>query len=159
MNNSDCIQFPGVVQFFLEIPIYKTFNITKSNEYNVFEIQYTTIKLDTHCLTCNKLSVFHRVETAKLPNESLIFQAIKDKTTKQLDGALGDYNYRTSKKYFDVIFSCARDCGQDLRFCFQVNKEQLEKIGQYPSLADLHISKIQKYRRLLGKQYNRPLAK
>ncbi len=49
-------------------------------------------------------------------------------------------------------FSCQRERSHSVVFIFWRTKEELIKIGQYPSLADLDEPKIRGYRKILGQE-------
>jgi hypothetical protein len=53
-------------------------------------------------------------------------------------------------RVFQVRFNCTRNPEHSLYFLFRVHGWTITKIGQSPSLADLHLGKTKKYRKILG---------
>lgn len=60
---------------------------------------------------------------------------------------------------FTLQFHCAREPKHVLRFIFRFHNGTLTKIGQYPSLADLATSEIEKYRKILENNDYREFSK
>jgi hypothetical protein len=54
---------------------------------------------------------------------------------------------------------CSRDRGHKILFIFRAHQGVLQKIGQYPSLADLATPDLDKYRVVLGKERFRELTR
>ena len=52
-----------------------------------------------------------------------------------------------------IRFGCSRNKGHEATFVVKVGEDFICKIGQYPSLADLQLEELKKYRKVLGSQY------
>ena len=71
-----------------------------------------------------------------------------------------DPDYMYNQGISEVQFRCKRH--DDPLFIFiryDRNQDFVEKVGQYPSVADIHIAQIKKYRRVLGESYIRDFTK
>ncbi|WP_124618052.1 short-chain dehydrogenase [Burkholderia sp. Bp9143] len=127
---------PTPQAFCLSVPLYKKFEFDKDASNPFFGIEHYKGTLDCYCEGCGRHSVFHRM----------------DKT---------DYReHHHGKNYlFNLSFGCSRDFSHQLVFIFRSHQGVLEKIGQYPSMADLDTPDLQKYRALLGKDRYRELTR
>ena len=67
------------------------------------------------------------------------------------------FNSYLNKRYV-LTYRCTRDKGHAILFDLIVTDDKIIKIGQYPSVADLVIPEIAKYKSVLGTQY-RELSK
>lgn len=65
----------------------------------------------------------------------------------------------THTRSFEVRFFCPHDNSHKIRFVFNIFQEKIEKIGQFPTIADLHEYKIRQYKPLLGNERYKELAK
>lgn len=138
-NNSQDSQFeplPSPEQFCLAVPLYEKFSFNDDDARPFSALEHFNGPLDTYCHGCGRHSVFNR---------------------------LGEPKYREHHHHhnymFVLWFSCSRDQSHRSCFVFLSNKGVLQKIGQYPSLADLGIPDLQKYRMALGQESFRDLAR
>lgn len=128
---------PKIQELFTVTPLYESFRIGSWNYDRVFEIETYTGTFDIYCVECGKGSVYKAVL-----NTSRWF---KDENEKQ--------QYALSNRVFQKDGHCTRN-GEHKFYCtIRVKENQLTKIGQYPSLADLAESEIKKYRKPLGEQF------
>ncbi len=58
-----------------------------------------------------------------------------------------------------LSFTCTRQWQHKLLFVFRAHEGEVEKIGQHPSLGDLAVPDIQKYRPVLGDKRYRELVR
>ncbi len=58
-----------------------------------------------------------------------------------------------------VRLRCTRDASHLLTFFFRVHQKVISKVGQTPSLADLHSADVAKYRKVLGDDRYREFTK
>lgn len=76
---------------------------------------------------------------------------------------MGEPKYREhhhSHNYIFLLwFSCSRDQNHQACFIFHSHQGILQKIGQHPSLADLAVPNLQKYRSVLGDEGFRELTR
>jgi hypothetical protein len=132
------------IKLFLEIPLYKVFSTSIStsiwDDGDTFSVQHVENfqgMIDTFCMTCKKHSTFRRVDTEQ-----------------------EDYDRNNhSDNVFCVPFVCTRDDSHDMYFYFRKHNGTIQKIGQYPSLADLNSGDIGKYRRMLDEEKYKEFSK
>lgn len=75
----------------------------------------------------------------------------------------GSYSYPNESRedhVYAITFVCSRDKEHErLFFVVKVKDNQIGKIGQYPSLADLHLPDVQKYRKVLTDEKHREFVR
>jgi len=135
MENKEPEQLPDMVDFCLNVPLYKTFYFDKDyklHQEKLHEIFYFADgHLDCFCRECNKESVFHVQENMSYDQHFIV-------------------RYQNSE--FQHVFTCTRNKNHKLFFLFLFHDWSITKIGQHPSLADLASVEIQKYRKVLGNE-------
>ena len=141
MSNADSeedenAKMPSPQDFCLREPLYRTFTFDNARSNPFFGLEHFKGSLDCYCEECGRHSVFNRLDEAKYAERSHF------------------NNY-----VFSLWFSCSRDSQHQLLFVFRAHKSVLEKIGQYPSIADLATPDLQKYRPLLGDERYRELTR
>lgn len=127
---------PSPLEFLLETPLYKKYQLGKEHEGWVNSIKFISGPLDAYCIYCDDRSLFHKVES-----EVIIQQSI------------------AGKGFFDVRLNCARVSSHYYYFTVRVYNYTVQKIGQYPSVADISIPQMVKYRGLLGSERYREFTK
>lgn len=131
-NNPPKQTLPSPEEFFLSIPLYKAFALEGQS---FFALEYFKGTIDCYCEGCGRHSVF---------------------TCKQNSYQNSD----TTRNYvFVQWFTCSRVGQHKVFFIFWVHEGLLQKIGQYPSLADLATPDLQKYRKALGNERYRELTR
>jgi hypothetical protein len=122
---------PSAIEFCLAVPLYRKYQLPSTREAAHFLI-LNDQTLDCYCSDCKQHSVFQRVG-------------------RPAPGAL---NGESPTPPFSVNFACSRNPKHHLlRFFFLVDDDQIQKIGQSPSLADLGRPDLDKYRNLLKADY------
>lgn len=128
-------KMPSIETFLLKTPLYKSFYID-----SIEEIKDYYKPLDSFCIGCNKTSVFKGY-------------------AKKIGTDNGPTSHRPQpppppiEEYFTLEFFCQRVHGHKLKFFIYYSVNEVQKIGQYPSLADLDQNAIKKYRKVLGNKY------
>ena len=71
-----------------------------------------------------------------------------------------DRRFSSWRGIYEFRFDCLR-YGDPLCIFVVVNEDKgyIEKVGQYPSVADIHIGQVKKYRKVLGEVYVRDFTK
>lgn len=105
--------------------------------------------VDCFCKDCGLDSVFRRVSLSEEYHNNM--HDIQ-KTRQCLEHTATEGTLRRWRATFTVSFFCGRNERHRLIFLFRVQDDQLTKIGQFPSLADLAISEMQEYRKALEQQ-------
>ncbi|WNC94382.1 hypothetical protein RI103_34995 [Paraburkholderia sp. FT54] len=130
------VDLPSAEDFCLSVPIYETFPFDKDQTTPFFAIEHYSGTLDCFCEGCGRHTVFNRIGKA-------------------------DYReHHHSQNYiFSLWFVCSRNNAHRSMFFFRSHQGVLQKIGQYPSMADLDTPDLQKYRTVLGKERFRELTR
>jgi len=65
-----------------------------------------------------------------------------------------DFHFEPNVSTEQILFVCQR-YGDEffVHIHYDVNEGYIEKVGQYPSIADIHIAQIKQYSKVLNKQY------
>ncbi|MBD1880414.1 MULTISPECIES: short-chain dehydrogenase [unclassified Coleofasciculus] len=127
--------FPSSLEFFFRVPLYKTFDITGENWPKVLDVEFFRETLDAYCIECKKDSTF--------------IHDFEKRTTEYKK------TYAFSERIFCNVYKCSRNASHRIDFCFKVYNEKIQKFGQAPSIADLTLNKIGKYKKILStKKYN-----
>ncbi len=128
-------EFPPPPDFCLTVPLYKSFIYDKNKSDPFWALEYFKGTLDCYCEGCGRHSVF-------------------SSDVKNYHAHPVNNNY-----VFLIKLTCSRDENHQLIFIFRSHQGLLAKIGQYPSIADLAIPDLQKYRVVLGEERYRELTR
>jgi len=129
-------QLPSPQDFCLKVPLYEAFRFNKDESNPFFGLEHFKDSLDCYCHGCGRHTVFNR---------------------------MGEPQYREhhhrSNYIFVLCFTCSRDKSHQACFVFHSHQGIIQKIGQFPSLADLVIPDLQKYRSILGDESFKELTR
>jgi hypothetical protein len=127
---------PSPNDFCLTVPLYEQFRFNNDKDSPFFELEHYKGVLDCFCHGCERHSVFNRF--GELP-----------------------YKPHSHKIHhlFVLWFACSRETAHKIYFVFRSHKGILQKIGQFPSIADLASPDLQKYRPVLGDEGLRELTR
>jgi hypothetical protein len=119
-------------QFIFEEPLYK--KVKLSENPHILNDLKSLIKIDG-------FNTFKGVES-----------------TFRLDNHLSLYDFNVSTE--QIAFNCQRyGNGFYVQIHYDKYKDYIEKVGQYPSLADIQIAQIKQYSKVLDKQYMKDFTK
>ncbi len=124
-------KFPTPQEFMLLVPLYNEYHISEPVKKAAAELRYFEGTLDCFCVECGNVSVFSYKSDAKRNPYSM---------------------YEVPDGIFGMSFDCTRNGMHKLLFIFQVKNQQISKIGQTPSLADIQHYNIKRYSKSLGKE-------
>lgn len=134
-NSNQFPDLPSAKEFCLSVPLYEPFAYDNEKNNPFFALEQFEGTLDFHCPECGQHSVF----TAR------------------------KNNYATNSHYTNYIFSlqfyCSRDKAHQALFVFRAHRGILLKMGQIPSLADLALPDLRKYRPVLGEERFKELTR
>lgn len=161
---------PTPSEYFLETALYQPLPLDSTESVVALaHIQFATGPLDAVCVDCGRQSVFQSSMTLPEIGPGLVtaepaanvdellaakqawLPATDDDSSSLSKQAVVTYLRRP--KYFTSIFRCSRNAAHELLFVTRVSVDHFEKIGQRPSLADLHLAELTKYRKFLGSRY------
>lgn len=115
--------------------------------------EYTGNSIDCYCIHCETNRVFE-FSNSEVHEETGIMSIMLDDI-----GGRGRkpkkeevFNSYLNKRYV-LTYRCTRNRQHTLLFDLIVTENQIIKIGQFPSVADLVIPEIAKYKSVLGSQY------
>jgi hypothetical protein len=114
-------------KFHFQMPLYKEFDL--SDEQVADKIQNNLnneAPIDIYCVGCKKETVFHRAD----------------------DNFYG--SREESEDVFEILYYCTREAKHKYRVFYIKDGHNFKKIGQNPSVADLQIPQVKKYRKILG---------
>ena len=129
--------FPSPADFYLKLPLYEPVTVLEGQERDGWLVQYFKESIDSYCPECGAHSVF--------------------RTTRS--GARFDVDDWVQDHLFDVNLECSRNREHHLYFIFKLANRELQKIGQYPSIATLNLFDAKKYSRALEKAYFQEFTK
>lgn len=136
MTNSKEISFPSTGQFLFGSGMYVTYSITVQQAIELFKADW---RIDGHCHRCHQASVFRG-------NSSF---------TRRDEMELSE----TSMFSRTITAVCQRDENHSIWFAVLLNKRIVQKIGQFPSPADIAIDEARPYRKILGPQDSREFSR
>lgn len=125
---------PTPQEFCLTVPLYRKFELMEGSS-QVATLKYFEGTLDCYCIECGRESVF-KSTMVRLPT-------------------LGGSRSVTQPAFnyiFSLEFKCTRNENHKIYFIFRAYSKRLEKIGQFPSIADLAMPELKNYRKILGNE-------
>ena len=156
--------FPTPEEWLLTVPPYQKYSI--DDEYfleneikldKLMDLQYLSLSLDIYCPDCEKqttISTEYIPASFKSPDGKTI-----NATSKEILRTEIGSKYLASNRIFSIDARCSRNRDHFMTFTFMVKDGYIFKIGQYPSLADIQLGDLQKYRRLIKGETGRELTK
>ncbi|ACT51443.1 hypothetical protein [Methylovorus glucosotrophus] len=124
-------------EFLLNSPLYHQLNVDDSNIDKAWNIKFYNGSIDIFCLECQKDSVFTR-------------------KPRQISYGYEKWN---SDSEYALHFNCTRVFSHEIVFYIKTTENTIQKIGQYPSIADLALQDIKKYQKLMSKSYYQDLSR
>lgn len=122
---------PTKKEFCIDFPLYEQFTFAEGQDHEGWNVFFSPDAIDTYCPECNAHSIFHQHITGDIP--------------RHIDAWVG------SKRYA-VTLKCSRSAHHKLFFLFDVEGRTVQKIGQYPSLADLNTFDVRQYSAVLPRE-------
>lgn len=161
---------PTPEKFFKSTPLYQSFSFNDEEVFKVAKIIYFSGTLDSYCIDCEREATFNR--TIELPTK-FDFEKWKKLNVISVSSPI-TYPILEPATY-EITLQCTRNNTHFQQFIILVHRKRIimddkerkkigyvntfQKIGQYPSLADIHIPGIKKYAPILGKERFRELSK
>lgn len=140
------MKLPVLDKLFLETPLYEAFDISHTDGEYIFDLLYFLEKIDSYCPFCDKSSTFKGInalpQTGPYRIESYSQYAFYDV----------DIFPAWINRIHQINLVCTRDESHLMQFSFYLTEDQLIKIGQYPSIADISMPDLRKYREVLSKE-------
>jgi hypothetical protein len=144
-NGNRVITIPTPEEFLNKISLYKEFDFSNVGNNELRRMIDFRGPVDLFCVECNKMSTFKR----ELP------PGVKFGTTEIMFAQVPNENVPvTIPERFEISLVCSRNSLHKVLFLFFCRSKQIQKIGQYPSFADLGKNNSLRYRSILGNFYN-----
>jgi len=132
MSETSVDPLPAPAEFFLRVPLYKEYAVAEESALTLLQMEFFSGRMDAYCPQCKADSIFVAVQkNVQQPRQELFT----------------GYNH-----FFWVQLTCSRDQSHQLTYIFRVWGGTVQKIGQFPSLADLSLHDIKKYSAVLGEE-------
>ncbi|ARC74984.1 MULTISPECIES: hypothetical protein [Bacillus subtilis group] len=128
----------------LQLGLYQPFIINEENadQFEAYMRDPKKIQFDSYCIECKKESTFKfHSQRGVLPAPPPAYVL-----TNFLDRIKSD-------DPITLLFQCQRNGGHLFYLTLLIRGNKVTKIGQYPSLADLQLHKIDRYRKILKDDY------
>ena len=110
--------------------------------------QLRELPIDGYCPYCHKLSTFTSTERDAVAKARLANTLSSAVIGNGNSSRVHDLLYHKDK----LMITCARSESHSVLFVFRLEKMQLQKIGQFPSLADIAIDEGKTYRTVLTRE-------
>lgn len=115
--------------------------------------EYTGNTIDCYCPHCGTNRVFEFFDS-EVHEETGIMAVMLDDVGSRARKPKKEEIFRSYlNKRYALTYRCARDRQHTILFDVIVTDDKVIKIGQFPSVADLVIPEIAKYKSILGVQY------
>lgn len=134
-------KLPTPEDFLMKVPLYERFRIDASCVQKLYDLQFFESNIDWYCIGCRRPSIFEGKNKER-------YSVIQFGPAAQLPDRL-----------FGVSIICQRDRTHNMYFLFKVVDQEIIKIGQYPSLADIYSAEIGRYRKILGDEKYREFSR
>ncbi|MBC3386972.1 short-chain dehydrogenase [Pseudomonas sp. SWRI179] len=122
---------PTKKEFCIAYPLYKEFTFAEEHDQEGWNVFFSQEPIDTYCPECNAHSIFHQHNNGNTPH--------------YIDAWAGSRRY-------SVLLRCSRNSAHHLFFLFDIEGRTVQKIGQYPSLADLNTYDVRQYSTVLSRE-------
>jgi hypothetical protein len=139
MTNEGQRTIPLPPEFLLEVPLYKSFPFdpTGDDYKSVGMLKYFTGNIDCYCIGCRKESVFQALRQSNY--DAFMAEVVSEERAEL-----------TADHIISIELFCTRNTTHRLHYIFRIENNNITKIGQSPSMADLSSIELQKYRKILS---------
>ncbi|MBV5278916.1 MAG: hypothetical protein J0647_07785 [Campylobacteraceae bacterium] len=170
------ITLPTPEEFFLKKGLYEPISLGEEHNVEVLmqilQLEFFDGAIRTYCLDCKQESIF-RTDLIKRKNVTSfttphVYEHLGTKSTailytpKEVYDAIA-YTYKSSygfkNRTFTLEFYCTHNHSHRIFFTFNITDGFIQKIGQYPSVANSLEEEIKVYKRELGKDKGEEFSK
>ncbi|WP_024834015.1 hypothetical protein [Ruminiclostridium josui] len=144
---------PSPEEFYLQVPLYRTYQVNEVDLNEVCNIIFYTGTLDMYCSGCKNIGTFKSLVKSTVAYANYINAKSSTGSLSSFSKVDSEFETLNKTRYYRVSFSCTRECGQLVDFYIQIYNDKLSKVGQYPSLYDLNKSSIRQYEKILSPNY------
>lgn len=125
--------FTTIEEFLLRAPLYAIFGLNAECwDKAARDLFVSHFKIDGHCPSCGRDTTYQATDSVFGPGvpPKLQYQQVKDEV-------------------FEIQIECARVTSHVLTFYILKMGDTLQKVGQWPSLADIALDELKEYKALL----------
>jgi len=132
--------YPSSQGFLIDVPLYEVVTYEDADLDLGRQLVYFDENFDSYCPECNSHSIFERNwgQSKHISYDSAVW---------------------VDRGVFSIEIKCTRDRKHKQLFLFKAVGQSLQKIGQFPSIAELNLFDVKKYSKVLKKKYFRELTK
>lgn len=163
-------------KFLVQAGLYDKVKITSDDFGDLINLLSGKQKIDLYCSKCKEKRTFcAKSKTVKMQKKETalrvnVFDTFGDKAEKdafekslkaqQERELLEKYNQFLVDNAFTVLeYTCSREESHHLTFVLLIEGDTIQKIGQYPSYADIDLPQADIYRKELGRNYYNELKR
>lgn len=152
-------QFPRPLDFLISTPLYEKVLFCDELTWPVLDMLYFNATFDCYCVECGQMATFKGAQGSRPSEHTRNVQIERFHASEGIT-----YKHPVlSKKIHEVNTNCTRNPVHRQRFLFLVqnetNGQSIQKIGQFPSYADIHVGDLKGYRQVLTKNQMNELSK
>lgn len=146
-NMSEESTFPSLEEMCLERSLYDKVKIDEQHVEDFTRNILREGEFDAYCIECAKESHFKGRRKNQSHNLARCPSLLPERGTVVAD--IDPILSFIKDGSFDYEFECTRNNIHKMFFCFRLKDNSLFKFGQYPSIADLQLPNIKRYRNSL----------
>jgi len=146
-----------IEEFLVSKGLYDSLEITIDDleeiEKYLSKSEFTGNTLDCYCIHCGTNRIFEFANSEIHKDTGLVRIAIDDSRNHARKPKKEEIFSSYLNRRFILTYRCTRNNQHTILFDLITNDNQIIKIGQYPTIADLITPEIGKYKSVLGEQY------
>lgn len=146
----------SIEEFFFGAPLYKAFSLPKDDDYESYRSLYGVhtrkISVDGYCPYCRRASTFY-VGEAYVPSRGMLDEATEDLWSDVVDEththvSSDDSGDAPKRAQLDAVsITCVRNDLHKIHYYILRSGMTVQKIGQFPSVADISNDEVAQYRK------------
>lgn len=165
------IILPTPEEFFLQKGLYEPFSLGTEFDYKVvkqiLELEFFDDAIRTYCPHCKQESIFRTDLIKRGTLQTLTLPHVFNRDRESLYSPLRIYNVTLtaekegfySNRTFTLEFYCTHAHSHRIFFTFNITNGIIQKIGQYPSVANSLEEEIKVYKKELGREKGEEFSK
>ncbi len=144
-------------KLFIDDPIYSQYDISELSKEDIFRIEFFEGSLDAYCIDCKNASIFEGKSEYNKP----IYRGGVPIPIRNTEEAIRNLEEKDAHldRSFEIEMNCSRNKDHRILFFFLVRNDNLIKVGQYPSIADFELPKLNRFRSILDKKQRKEFAR
>lgn len=163
-------------KFLVEYGLYDRMEISVTDYNDLIDFLSGNQKIDIYCSKCGEKRTFNAVPNEiRLPERKSksiklnLFDSQDEQKSREIAACIRAQKEREEIHQFEVFqnenrlivlnYMCGRDESHKLAYVLLLEENSIQKIGQYPSYADIDIPQAEIYRKELGKEYYNELKR